>query len=162
MAPVLHFCPPSFTSSPVARAWVWRGLALGRHRAATSSDPDSVSRGPSARSLTPRSLGSHPHPRTPAHAPSPFSLRRRDGRFLAPGGRWPRPSPRTGHRCAPLREWSPSGRRWRRASQRVWGRGALGPRPRGSSHSGPRGSQAALSRGRSPAAPGRPRGGRLR
>lgn len=104
-----------------------------------------------------RSLGSYPQPRTPAHAPSPLFLRCRDGRFLAPGGRWPRPSPRTGHRSAPLRKWSPSWRRGRRASQRVWGRGGPRPGPRGSSDSGPWGSQAALIWRRSPTVPEGPR-----
>lgn len=141
---VVHFWPLSFSSPLVAPAWVWRGLALGRHRAATSSDPVSVSRGRSASSLD----------FAVAHAPSPpLSLLCRDGRFLAPGGRWPRPSPRKGYRSAPLRKWSPSWRRRRRASQRVWGRGALGPRPEESSNSGPCGSQAALCWRRSPAAP---------
>lgn len=138
---------PSFPSSSVARAWAWRGLALERHRAADFLRPGLRVTGCARTQPRPHgpSLGSYPQSRTPAHAPSPpLFLRCRDGRFLAPGGRWPRPSPRTGHRSAPLRKWSPSWRRGRRASQRVWGRGAARPGPGGSSNSGPWGSQAAL------------------
>lgn len=101
-----------------------------------------------------RLLGSHQQPRTPAHAPSPLSLLCRDGGFLAPGGRWPRPSPRTGCRRPLLGKWRPSRRRWRRASQRVRERGALGPQSRRSSDPALCRSQAAISGRRSRADPG--------
>ena len=108
---------------------------VGRDRAATFSNPVPAPRRPSSdRPLPPASSTA---PRLPASSPLqsgffpslsffPF----RDGRFLAPGGRWPRPSPRTGH-CGPLlRKWIPSPRSRRRAREGVAGRYCSRPQSR--------------------------------
>lgn len=91
---------------------------------------------------------------SPSGDTGPRPPQTRDGGFLAPGGRWPRPSPRAGRR-SPLRgKWRPSLRRWRRASQRVRERGALGPQSRRSSDPALCRSLAAISGRRSRADPG--------
>lgn len=86
---------------------------------------------PLIRHLTPASHDCSRFPRLGAPAltliplftsPPPFFPLCTDGSFLASGGRWPRPSPRTGH-CSPLlRKWNPSPRRRRRAREGVCGR----------------------------------------
>lgn len=108
-----------------------RDAPSGRDRAATFSNlvpalRKPLSFGPSHRLPTTarvfpasallRSLSFHSYP------PPPFFPLCTDGSFLASGGRWPRPSPRTGH-CSPLlRKWNPSPRRRRRAREGVCGR----------------------------------------
>lgn len=82
----ISFPKPFPPSSPVAPARVGRGLALGRRRAATSPDPGSVSRGPSApRPPTSRFLRSPPQPRTPLSRS--FFLSPLQG-WTLPGARW--------------------------------------------------------------------------
>lgn len=102
----------------------------GRDRAATFSDPSTPCGAPHAAPRT-----GFPHcPGSPSGTRAltllmPFSPLCRDGSFLAPGDRWPRPSPRTGH-CGPrLRKWRPPPRRWSRARKGVGGRGSSCSRP---------------------------------